>query len=972
MGQLINFEAAADKFTKLDDIFLSKFDTYELSEEEERELSNIRKLAFDTKDVLKQIKQLYDDYTVYLAQKSGVVDEADAESVLDAEREVESLGKSFLESSKLSPLVIRLASNLIMKARNLMRIKANRVIDDYTTILNKVEKEAKAQGKTAFEMVAKVKDGNMRLVSELSSKFWESFDEAKENEDKNFFLKNMDRAKYDQLVEDYITKTIGIYKNKTFVPNNPEQNEKVKQAKVLKIKRSLEIGNIDFDGFNEFKFKEFFLESLKRDEWYSDDFKQLKSQPASLELWKFFRELNMKAKRMGYLSEKEALSFFPVVEESFIKKVQQSGKIVKEGMDFFKSFYEVKEEEEQKFSKLDPETNKLRRTVPKYFMSKDKEISKLSQDMNKVGILWINALMQYETAKGLENTLLVLHRVQDAKGSIIVDENNDIVYDDRGVPKVDVNNKSTADILKMMIDDHVYGMQEDENSWGNVKLSQALSKATKDGEKKETVKVNVKKGLNTVNTYIQSLAVGLKIAIAVPNWFGYNFQAYINGGRFYTFKDFTKNNIKSSTGIGFTTEEKGIVDILVPLNEDLAKEKIRHNAKEQSYTKWLETWNFNDVMMVSNSWPERKLQIANALSFIANSTIIDGKIVNIRQYLIESDRATKYNLSYEDRMALEKSLDARVEKMKEEQGLAKLVKFENDRLVIPGVSDEELANFRTTVVEYGRNLNGQMSEDNKAAYRRDAIFKSFMMFRNWMPKQISIRALDINKNAELGIWEYGRTRLFMKTAMHLGGKNILKMRHILNGTPEGLEIMRSLLENKKEEYLKKHGKELKITEEEFFDLVRTELANQMKELRLLLSLMAIVTAAGFAVGDDDDDEDLLAKNQLKFMAKLINKTSDEVSFYYNPLSFQSMTNGSLLPALGATNKVWSVMKYGATDLYGFSTDDQKMMEKAHTLKATLDLLPVFSQFQREILPMLDPELAKEMGIRVTAEARQGR
>ena len=85
-----------------------------------------------------------------------------------------------------------------------------------------------------------------------------------------------------------------------------------------------------------------------------------------------------------------------------------------------------------------------------------------------------------------------------------------------------------------------------------------------------------------------------------------------------------------------------------------------------------------------------------------------------------------------------------------------------------------------------------------------------------------------------------------------------------------------------------------------------------------------------------------------------------------------MTNGSLLPALGVTNKVWSVMKYGATDIYGFSIGDEKMMEKAHTLKASLDMLPIFSQFQREILPMIDPELAKEMGIKVTAEARQGR
>jgi hypothetical protein len=972
MGQLINFESAADKFTKLDDIFLSKFDTYELSEEDEAELSNIRKLAFDTKDVLKQIKQLYDDYTVYLAEKSGVVNEDDGLSILDAEREVETLGKSFLEASKLSPLVIRLASNLIMKARNLMRIKVNRVIDDYTTILNKVEKEANAKGKTAFEMVATIKDGNMRLMSELSADFWKAFDAAKENEDKNFFLKNMDRAKYDKLVAEYVTKSIENIRQRTFIPNDSEKNQKVKEARILKIKKSLEIDNIDFDGFNEYKFREFFIASMNKNDWYSDDFKQLMNSPNALALWNFFRELNLKAKRMGYLSEKEALSFFPVVQESFLKKLQQSGNFKKESMDFFKNFYEVREEEEQRFSKLDPETNKIRRVVPKYFMSKDQEITKLSKDMNKVGILWINALMQYETSKGLENTLLVLHKVQDSKGSIIVDENNNIVYDDRGVPKVDVNNKSTADILMTMIDDHIYGLQENENSWGNIKLTQALDKVTPNSDKKEVIKINVKKGMSTINSYIQSLAVGLKASIAIPNWFGYNFQAYINGGRFYTFKDFTKNNIKSTTGIGFTIEEKGIIDILVPLNEDLSKEKIRHNAKEQSYTKWLESWNFTDVMMVSNSWPERKLQIANAMSFVDNSTIIDGKIVNIRQYLMNLDSITKYKLSEQDRITLEKSLDSRVEQMIKDKSLAKLVRFENDRLVIPGVSDESLADFRTTIVEYGRNLNGQMSEDNKADYRRDAIFKSFMMFRNWMPKQISIRALDINKNAELGIWEYGRSRLFMKTILHLGAKNVLKMRSILNGTDEGLTIMRELLENKKEEYLKKHGKELKITEEEFFDLVRTELSNQMKELRLLLSLMAIVAAAGFAVDDDDDEEDLLAKNQLKFLAKLINKTSDEVSFYYNPLSFQSMTNGSLLPALGVTNKIWSVIKYGTVDIYGFTTDDEQLMKKTHSLKALFDMIPILSQFQRELLPIIDPELAKEMGIKPTAESRQGR
>jgi hypothetical protein len=196
------------------------------------------------------------------------------------------------------------------------------------------------------------------------------------------------------------------------------------------------------------------------------------------------------------------------------------------------------------------------------------------------------------------------------------------------------------------------------------------------------------------------------------------------------------------------------------------------------------------------------------------------------------------------------------------------------------------------------------------------------------------------------------------------------MQAIINGTDEGLAIMKEMLDQKKKDYFEKHGKELKITEAEFYDMVRSNLANQMKELKMLVALMALVIGAKIAAPDDDDDE--LTKNQYKFFAKIINKTSDEISFYYNPLTFQSITNGSLLPALGVTNKAWNVLNTVGTDSYGYFVNDEDLMKKTHTLKAVLDVIPVLSQFQKEYLPSIDPELAKEMGIRVSAEARQGR
>ena len=175
-----------------------------------------------------------------------------------------------------------------------------------------------------------------------------------------------------------------------------------------------------------------------------------------------------------------------------------------------------------------------------------------------------------------------------------------------------------------------------------------------------------------------------------------------------------------------------------------------------------------------------------------------------------------------------------------------------------------------------------------------------MIFKNWIPKQVSLRTLDIQKNNELDEWEYGRTRLFVKTWQQLGFTGIFKMRDIIKGNDKGLALMDQMLEEKREAYFKKTGQQLEITNEEFYDLVRTQLSNQMKEIGLLLGLMATFLAAKAAKPPEDATD--LEKNRYKWWAKLINKTSDEVAFYYNPISFESTTSGSVIPSLTLLSK----------------------------------------------------------------------
>jgi len=288
-------------------------------------------------------------------------------------------------------------------------------------------------------------------------------------------------------------------------------------------------------------------------------------------------------------------------------------------------------------------------------------------------------------------------------------------------------------------------------------------------------------------------------------------------------------------------------------------------------------------------------------------------------------------------------------------------------VIIPGVSDEAIAKYRVKIIEYNRTLNGQMSNDNKAGYRRDSIFTSFMMFKTWMPKLVSARTLDIHQNLETEEWEYGRTRVFVKTMVKLGMRNITKMRDVINGTEEGLRIMDEMLEEKIQEHYKKTGQTLSITKEEFYDLIRQEMVREIKELSLLVSLMGMIVAAKAA--KPPEDATALEKNRYNFFAKAINKVTDEITFYYNPVSFQGMTTGSIMPSLSLLSKVEKLFTNVGKEATGYILDDEEMMKAAHPYKYFMNLVPIGAQLQTEVLPYIYPEFAKEIGIKVSSQSR---
>ena len=971
LGDLLEYKKSAEKYAELGKDFLDVYKREALDDDGRKTLEALEKIASSTERMLEKIEDLQREFVVQMAIKmkavtvdeNGQVSSEAREAYLSPEREVNGLLNSFTEATRLPNRLVNLASRAYLESKNILNVKLARMIGEFEKALLPLQEEASRLGKSAFDMIGEVRNGQLRFIRKVDPKFYEDAAVARKAKNKKFFIDNMDMTKFNELAKEAIAK--GEKELELMVlSDDPEKDAIIRKYRIKKLRDSIDINRDSFNGFDSYDFNSIFSKTLLEEKHLSKEYKNMSEN--AKKVWTFFNNLNVRAKDMGYI-QKEGVSFFPLMEATLLQKMGQTSEVFGQTKDFFADLFTARVNDLPAHAKIDPETNKIRKEVPRYFTTTDKDVNELSKDLTKVGTLWIRAILEYENAKNLENVMLTVHSVEQSRGHIVVNENNEIIFEG-GVPRVDDRSNKTADVMEKLIDDYIYGIKQDSGSFGNIAIDAMVDKVSGiDEEKKEKRSISFKKGLDNSNVLVRALAVGLSPLISTANYFGFQFQAFITARNFYKYREFLGNHFGITTGIGLSTIDKGLMDLIVPLNDDITTEKRRQMAKKNSYLDYLSTWTFSDVMMVTNSFPERKLQLTNAKTFNDNAMVVDGEIVNIRKYLREQDRAKKYKLSLSERKELERTLDQRVNELKETRSLAKIAKIEDGLVVIPGVSEEALGRYRTKIIEYARDLNGQLNNDNKAAYRRDTMFSSFMMFKTWVPKQLSVRFSDLQKNTELDEWRYGRVRLFVKTWASLGFRGIFKMRDILQGTDEGIRIMNDMLEQKREDYYKKTGQQLEITEEEFYDMVREELAREMRELGTLFSLLGLVLAAKAAEPPEDADD--LERNRYKFWAKAVNKIADEMKFYYNPFSFQSITRGSVLPQVGLLIKAGSFIEDFSNEAYGYTVGDAELIEKNYPIKYFLNMIPGAYQFQRDILPLVDPELAKEMGIRVTTQSR---
>jgi hypothetical protein len=254
-----------------------------------------------------------------------------------------------------------------------------------------------------------------------------------------------------------------------------------------------------------------------------------------------------------------------------------------------------------------------------------------------------------------------------------------------------------------------------------------------------------------------------------------------------------------------------------------------------------------------------------------------------------------------------------------------------------------------------------------------------MIFKNWIPglaftrfdhlKKVSDDfSVTINEDGttEGERYDIGRLRLFM----YVAGTSIVQIsnniNNILSLNDKGMLELDRMFEKFSEEYQQRTGETLNMTREEFIDLIRTNLRNQMRELALTLSLIGLSFSMGI-IGPDDDDS-RAEKNAFRYSQRIIDKFVSELTFFINPFEFQNILEGNLLPAIGVVTDVTRFGTHLTKEITGFDISDpnksfEEVREDAQPIKNLAKMFPLTKSLIN-YGAMIDDEFAKEFNITV--------
>jgi hypothetical protein len=423
-----------------------------------------------------------------------------------------------------------------------------------------------------------------------------------------------------------------------------------------------------------------------------------------------------------------------------------------------------------------------------------------------------------------------------------------------------------------------------------------------------------------------------------------------------------------------------LVNTFMPMKDDPAYE-IYKDAGMTTLTRQ----NLGDILMVFMRKPEQLIEKSVFLTLLENTMIVDGKIVNIREFV-----KNKYKGRYDSSAKFKEfktNIEKEIDELKKTSSIAITKKLENGKLVIPGLdlnNRDELQRLTNLSRRISRNATGGMSDGDVNRMSMSIWTKSMMIFKNWIPKLADTRFSEFRKVSddfsvrinEDGIaegqkYDIGRIRLLAYVLSDGITTGVRNLHNILYLNDAGLTRLDKMFEDFRQKYEAETGEILVMSREDFIDLIRQNLRRQIQELLFLGSLFGMVLSLGFIAPEDEDDK--AARNFHRYAQRVVDRFVSELSFFYNPAELESILSGGIFPAIGIVRDFEKFTSHFFTEITGIDFNSETSFEearkKALPIKYAMKMTPILKP-TLTYLSIFNAEFAREFDVTIQKETRR--
>jgi hypothetical protein len=937
----------------------------QLDEETKKLKEDLRDTVDNARDLQSQLRELSDEFN-----EEVVAGSVDVKNLLSPEKIIKGIGKWFGSTSIFQTKAIQA---LYKKANKAFAYAGYDTLDE-TRKLQKYKEDydkwAKTKGLTAknyFDIIKK-KDSN-ELIDQYDPAFFTTLKQKISEKDIDWIKDNIDVDAYKTALEKKIAEEQERIESKMSSRVGSEvENLEAEANEISQMKRKYDISNKTGVGWLQYNL----INKHPKATWETAQWKELQKTPAAKAFYEYIIEKNKEYAELGYISKGDARTFLPFVRKGVLEKIVFGGK-VSIGEQFLRSI--SIDEGDVGFGKFDPITGQPINTIPKYFT---REIEgEVSSDLFRTMSLYNEMAIKYKYLSEIEEQIIGLVKTERNKKAIATsifgktqrDAAGDLVY----TPDNSENTKLANDMMLSIVYGQKYISSET--------FDQLLGKFGNFGEKinkkigrkifpenLEGRQVSFNKVVDSINTQFQVTALGLNLLSSASNYFGGNVQSIINSGKYFTKTDYLRNQAWILPGKMIGGDKKKYIAALeyfLPLNENYNKEI----AKLLSVSN-LTQERIQDFLMILMRSSDLNVQTCNFYSFLDNSIVQDGEVVNAREYLRTTDEyKDMFAGTKEERKAREEKFEKDVKALVEDKGVMKQAQLVDNKLVIPGVErkSESVVTLRRNVQSLTKRALGSLGPDDVRPINQTIYGASMMVFKNWIPRLVDVRLGNLKYNSASDAYEWGRMRMMYRMVSDDLLGSLDSFQSALRGNDEKwINQMKTLYEKKAADYKADTGKDLEMTEGEFLNLVNENAKAQLIDVLFFASMWAL--AIGLKANVPDEDEDPAVRNKYKYLMRAVDKFKDEITYFYDPTSILNLTSKGIFPAIGLIDNFRKVIVNGGKELfYLYVVPDEKEVKKNFVLKYAMKSFPIGAQVGA-YLPMFYPEAAKDLGIKAQSQS----